>query len=253
MQYVLDVNKSRTTELLNILSDGNQIILNDDFFVEVFKANTNNVSFILRQNFIHLRKFPLSIFYAKTRGELQRDEILSGQPTNRLKIVCQENTEIIRYLLGLNTSHLTKELSNLNIEAADRIGENSIYSERFIRYASNEASKLDLRLYEKNPDKLRLDMHEVATIILEKYLTEKCSTPFDINDFIGKKSVIFLDTYILLWRILDWAQKKGFDNSKSLINDGFDVKYILTSCFYDGLLTKEKWMHECRESALSFF
>lgn len=249
-QFVLDVNKSRSSELLKFLRDGNQIILNDDFFVEALKAG--NAYVMLEKNLKLLKQFPLSVFYAKTRGELVRNEIISGKPTERVEIICDENTEKTRYLIGLDEVELKKYLPKLQAEAMVRIIESNEFSKRYIQNTACAADKLDIKNYKSDVTKLEQDMREVAMTVSEMYLNEKCKS-FNINDFKIKKSVLFLDIYTRLWRVMNWAIQKGYANSTNITNDNFDLKYILTSCFFDGLLTKEKWMLDCRASVLSFY
>ncbi len=251
MKYVLDVNMSRSDELLQLLIQGNEIILNDDFFVEMFKAR--DAVAMLQKNSIHLREFPLSIFYAKTRGELTREEIARGKPVNEQDVISDEDTQKTRWFIGLDETEIEKYLPLFKREAEKRISESNLFSEQFIRNLSIKANELDVKKYKNNPEELEKDMFDSAMTVLEMTLMDKCETAFYIDDFKKQKSVLFLDSYILFWRIMDWVHKKGYSNAKNIVNDNFDLKYVLASCFFDGLLTKEKWMQDCRTSALSFY
>ena len=249
MQYVLDVNMSRDPELLQYLRDGNQIILIDDFFVETFKGESPIPIFIKNVEF--LKEYPLSVFYGKSRGELVRQEILKKTPLSAADLLCEENTEKIRALISLDKQQLELNLQSLKAESNKRVSESDEFSEEFIRELSKKADVPDIINYKDNDELMELRICEVAISVLAKTLKAKYRESLSIEKFISKKSVIYFQNYILLWRVINWAMKKGYENAKNLPNDNFDLKYVLSSCFFDGLLTKEKWMIDCRNSALS--
>lgn len=249
MQYVLDQNMSRDPKLSQYLRDGHQIILIDDFFVEIFKADFPIP--IFQRNVEILKEHPSSIFYGKSRGDLVRQEILKKAPLSATDLLCEENTQKIRTLISLDSQQLELNLQSFKSESNKRVSESDVFSEEFIRGLSGRADLLDIKKYKHDDELLEFHIFEVAISALGLSLKDKYGESFSIKNFKSKKSVSYFQNYILLWRVLNWALNKGYENAKKLPHDNFDLKYVLSSCFFDGLLTKEKWMNNCRDSALS--
>jgi hypothetical protein len=249
MQYVLDLNMSRDPKLAEYLRDGHQIILIDAFFVEIFKADFSIP--IFQRNVKIIKEFPSSIFYGKDRGDLVREEMTKGAPLSANDLLCQENTQKIRTLVSLDASQLELSIQSFKSEAEKRVSESDVFTEEFIRGLSGKADLLDIKEYRSNNELLEKHVFEVAMSILERSLKDEFVKSFTIFKFKSKKSVSYFQNYILLWRVLHWALNKGYQNATKLGNDNFDLKYVLSSCFFDGLLTKEKWLRDCRSSALS--
>ncbi|MEJ2612953.1 MAG: hypothetical protein P8179_23555 [Candidatus Thiodiazotropha sp.] len=242
---------SRKDKLSQYLRDGHQIILIDDFFVETFKANADNSVRIFQRNVELLKEYPSSIFYGKNRSELVRLEELKKAPLTTADLLCEKETRKIRRLISLDSQQLELELPLFKSESKKRVSESNDFAEEFIRGLSRKADVPDNKKYKRSDELLELHICEVAMSVLGKRLKDMYGESLSIEKFKSKKSVLYFQNYILLWRALDWALKKGYENSKNLPNDNFDLKYVLTSCFFDGLLTKEKWMIDCRNSALS--
>jgi hypothetical protein len=114
-----------------------------------------------------------------------------------------------------------------------------------------KANLLDIKEYRSNNELLEKHVFEVAMSALEFSVKDKFVKSFTIDKFKSKKSLSYFQNYILLWRVLYWVLNKGYQNATKLDNDNFNLKYVLSSCFFDGLLTKEKWLKDCRSSALS--
>lgn len=249
MQYVLDQNMSRDPNLAQYLRDGHQIILIDDFFVEMFKNNSPIP--IFQKNVNIIKEYPLSIFYGKSRGDLVREEMKKRAPLSANDLLCDENTQKIRALMSLDASQLGLNIQSFKFESEKRVSESDAFTEEFIRGLSGKVDSLDIKKYKGDNELLEKHVFEVAVSVLELSLKDKFVESFTIEKFKSTKSVSYLQNYILIWRALNWALTKGYQNAKKLGNDNFDLKYVLSSCFFDGILTKEEWMKDCRSSAIS--
>jgi hypothetical protein len=257
MRFVLDRNFSELPALAEYLKAGNEIILSDDFLIEAYRSPSANS--ILYHNFKILKNFQDQIFMTFSRGELVRKELSLCKPIKSDQFINLYTTTTIRRLLGLDMVSLDRELTALKTEATNRIAYQDDFMERFIRNTAQEAFELirtanELKAYRTNRNKRLNDIREVAFKVLELMLKDKGSGEYDLEQFKQHNSVIFSHNFIHLWRTIDWALKNGFQNAtKSIQGDGFDIKYVLIGCFFDGILTKEEWLKQCREDTLSNF
>lgn len=254
MKFILDLNRAqRGDELQSHLASGNDVIIIDDFVVESFKNADPYYSLFM--NFSTLREFPQSVFYSRKRGELFTVELQSGRPVRTDEIIDDENTKTLRSLLPLSRGQLERKLSLHSQEAMRLIDFNDEISEQFILELVKKHKELDIKKYRKDPRLLQAHIAETSLMLTEQCLEEKCEKEFDIEEFRKRPSAIFLFYYSLLWKNAKWLIDRGFEEApiKKICNDGFDLKYVETSCFFDGLLTGEKWLKECRESILAFY
>ena len=58
-----------------------------------------------------------------------------------------------------------------------------------------------------------------------------------IGNFLKQKPALLRWTYLRIWYELDWIEKGGFDNAKTITNDYIDQDYILTATFFDKFLS----------------
>lgn len=243
--------------LSNFLNSGNEIIITDDFIIEPFKSS--DVIYTFNNNIEILRKYPNQILVTFDRGELIRKELSLGLPLCSKQLISKNRTEIIRDLLNLDKPLLSNKLNRLKNEAKNRIAYQDDFLEKYIRNIIKQAYTLlkkkgQTKEYRNNKVKRLNDIKEVSFSVLELLLKNKCSKSYDINNFIDNNSIIFSQTFIHLWRIVDWVIKGGAENAKKGIKgDSFDIKYVLISCFFDGILTKERWLDECRFDTLSMY
>lgn len=255
MKYVLDLNVSRNRkdDLKQFLEEGNEVIIIDDFVVETFKSN--NPYGTLVENFKILKQFPQSVFVSYTRGELFRSELKSGHPVDIDEIISDEDTKTVRYLLSLNETQLEEELCSHKQKADRLINDNNDFSETHIRGLAVKAGKLDMKSYKNDTEKIQADIASVSLDVTRKLLENQCEQAFDFEEFKKRKSEIFMGTYAHVWKVAKWGMDRGYEQAskEKIANDGFDLKYVSLSCFFDGILTNEKWLKECRESILSFY
>ena len=254
MRFVLDQNYSRTPELENYLKSGNEIIFTDDFLVEPFKSKT--ATHAIYRNFEILRKFPSQVFATYDRGELYRKELSICSPLKPDQLISSDRTEKVRHLLRLDKMSLNGVLTSIQSDSTNRIIYQANFLEKYIREGAQQVTedidKLNKIKSDRN-QKLRY-IQENSFQILEHILRENCLGKYDFEQFKINNSIIFSFNYILLWRKVEWAIKNGFQNAKKSIHgDSFDIKYVLIACFFDGIMTKEEWLKQCREDTLSNF
>lgn len=251
MRKVLDVNMSRDDELRDFLEEGNQVVLLDEFVVECFKSGRPYQ--MLYRNLEILRQHPQLVVVPYSRGELVRRELESGLPTPSEEVVCHEYTETLRHLLSLNEEQLKDELVEHEPKAQGLIEDNNEFSEDYIRCLAAKAGQLDMREYHHDKEKLQADIAWVVIDVVKALLERDCKNRYEIDDFIQNKSMLFIVTYAHLWKVVQWRLNHGYQQSKKIPNDGFDLKYTALSCYFDGILTSEKWLSECRDSILSHY
>lgn len=256
MIKILDQNRARSPKLDCFLNQGNKIVLTDDFLLEPMKSS--NVGYTVDLNLEILRKYPDQILVTFDRGELIRKEFSQGSPLISAQLISAERTEIIKDLLKLDKSSFGVKIENLEYEAADRLAYQDNFLDQYIKNIAIETSTLmqnnnETKEYRENKSKKLEDIKKVSFEILELTLKEK-SKKYHIDSFINNNSIIFSQIFIHLWRIVDWAIKGGAKNArKGIKGDAFDIKYVLISCFFDGILTKETWLDDCRSDTLSQF
>ena len=257
MHFVLDRNFSILQDLTDYLEPGNEIILTDDFLVEAYRSPFPKS--ILNDNLKIIRNYRDQLYMTFSRGELFRKELSLRKPLEPDQFINPKTTATLRWLLGLDHNSLDKELLALTAEATDRIAYNDDFREKFIRNTACEAFELlkkanELKTYRTDRNKRINDIREVAFQVLEMTIKQLSSAEFDLELFRQRNSVIFSQTFINIWRTVDWALKNGFQNAtKGIKGDGFDIRYVLVSCFFDGIKTKEPWLIQCREDTLSNF
>ena len=61
-----------------------------------------------------------------------------------------------------------------------------------------------------------------------------------IGNFLKQKPALLRWTYLRIWYELDWIEKGGFDNAKTITNDYIDQDYILTATFFDKFLSGDQ-------------
>lgn len=252
MKYVLDLNMCRENQLKVLLDSGNDVMIPDDFLVEIFKANNPRVMFL--RNIVIIKNYPAQIYICQDRGPLARKEIEKGLPLYADEIIDFDSTAIFRQWM-IDYSEFNKVFPRAKNEAPSRIE----YQKKFVKtYLRGSVKELKAMLkrdstrteYIKNRSKLLNDIRDVSIQVMEKYLEAHSIT--NIECFRRTNSIIYAQTYILLWRIAHWALINGIEttNDDRLANDGFDLKYVLISTFYDGILTHEEWLKECRENCI---
>jgi hypothetical protein len=253
MKYVLDLNKSRSDELKCFLEEGNEVIVSDAFYVECFKSE--NPYGTMEKHFKLLKQFPQSIFVSFSRGELFRSELMSGRPVNNNEIINYETTDNFRNILRLNEAQLKENLCSYKETLEGLIKDHNDFSETFIRGLAAKAGQLDLKPYRDDAEKHHADIAEVSLEATRKLLETQYEQAFDFEEFKKRKSIIFMVTYALAWKVVKWGLERGYEQAspKTIGNDGFDLIYVSLSCFFDGILTGEPWLKECRESILLFY
>lgn len=247
-QYVVDQNMLRSDDLEKYLSEGNQIIITDHLMLEPFKAEPKNHSLMINRNLQILTAYPnQTIVISGGLGDLMRIEKSQGFPISIDQLVSEENTLIFNNWLE---NHNKLIYRGLNI-AMERINEDQNYIKDtykpLIQKLSSGIKGEERRRYKGDKSSRVADIKDTALELL------KIEFNHDVNSFIEKKSIWLTFCIVHIWRILDWAIKNGADSSKSINGDQFDIKYVVLSCFFDGLLTKEKWMMECRKDTLTIF
>lgn len=252
MKYVLDVNMCREPELKALLDSNNEIVVVNDFIVEIFKSK-DPMNFFIRNTKI-IKDYPDQIHISHDRGPLVRKEIKKCSPLNPEEIIDSESTTIFRRWLT-ESNEFNKLLPRAKIEAENRLECQKLFVEDYLRIPSMELSeKLKIekmwKEYSTNNAKLLDDIKDVSINVMGQFLTK-----YNVNNqdcFRGAISIIYADTYTRLWRIADWSLNHGIKNVPidKLANDGFDLKYVLTSAFFNEILTKEKWLKKCREDCV---
>lgn len=248
MRYTLDMNMCRDNQLKILLEKKNGIIIIDDFIVEIFKAN-NPITMFLKNTKI-IKNFPDQIFITHDRGPLVKMEIEKGLPLDADDIIDLDSTTAFRKWLIVE-NEFNKIVPQAQIEAKNRID----HQKKFVdEYLYNSVRNLiDLfktentrKQYLLDKTKLLHHIKEVSTFVMGEFL--KDNNIINIDSFKITNSIIYSQNYALLWRIANWSLKNGINSISldKLSNDGFDIKYVLISSFFDDLLTKEKWLKECR-------
>jgi hypothetical protein len=252
MRFVLDLNMSRDEKLIDILKDGHNIILIDDFFVELFKSNDPVKTFELNTKI--LQKYSSQIYYCHDIGILFRLEKI-GRPLKKHQLIDMKTTSIIRKLI-LMPDIFQSQIEKFKIEASKRISEQENFIQEYLRKTTQQLSALlkstaSRNAYIVDKEKRLCDIMGTTFLVMERYLIDNKNKKL----FWEKPSVIFNYTYILLWRIVDWALKNGITDKpiNKLTNDGFDLRYIMYSSYFDDVLTKESWLSECRSDCMLSF
>jgi len=248
MKYTLDLNMCRDEQLKILLNQDNEIIITDDFLVEIFKAE-NPLSMFLKNTSI-IKQFPNKIYVTYDRGQLVRMELTKMSPLNINDLIDLESTSSFRNWL-LNENEFHKIIPHAKMEAKKRIDHQKNFVDNHLLKTTQKLRKLlksDNSRHQYTSDRAKLlhDIRETSITAMEKFFESNNIT--NIESFKLSNSIIYAQTYILIWRVSHWALKNGIDSisPKKLINDGFDIKYILISTFFDDLLTKEIWLKECR-------
>lgn len=119
MRYVIDMNYCKTSsDLEQLLQDGHEAILPDDWLIEICKADTPVHRFT--KNTSALRQYPDQIFVLKSRGDIFReDKTRSGQLSADDLIDFESTQTFRRWLSTLNEldelNHLFKKHSQPRI------------------------------------------------------------------------------------------------------------------------------------------
>ncbi len=246
----------QSEEVKFFFQGGNEIIIIEDFFVELFK--THDPVKYLKYNLAILREYPEQIYVTYGLGELLRKEYSTLSPIKSDSMIDFGNTQIIRSLLR-NEMLLFEYIDILKKKSNDLVIYQNNFLEKYIRSGAFQASvllKKNNLIQTYKSDKLRKlrDISEVTFPVLKNLLNDKCIDEYNFERFEQFNSVNFSQIFILLWRIVDWAIKDGFQNAKQSIGgDSIDMRYILISCFFDGIFTNEKWMKTCRSDLLTIF
>ena len=246
MRYIVDVNYSRHPELEQLLQDGHDAILPDDWLIEICKANTP--IYMLSQNTSILRQHPDQIFILKSRGDLFREDQAKSAHLSSDDLIDFESTQMFRrWLSNFNELDKLNHLFKKHLE--QRVDNQKFFVDSFL---VNSVEKLKKCFLETPEDKKQYNdkstkIQHLKEISLEVHINTKGNTP-------AKNSLTYALVFILLWRTMKWALDGGIEGKikkGNLTNDGFDINYILFSVFFDGLKTKEKWLLECREDLIA--
>lgn len=246
MRYIIDMNYNRTPALEQLLQDGHDAILPDDWLIEICKANTP--VHMLTKNTSSLRQYPDQIFILKSRGDLFReDQTRSGQ-LSADDLIDFESTQTFRR--WLSTLDELDELNNLLTKHSQpRIDSQKDFVDAFL---INSVEKLKRSFQNKPNEKKQYSdcatkIQHLKDISLEIHINTKGDIP-------AKNSLTYALIFILSWRALKWALDGGIEGKVkkgNITNDGYDINYTLFSIFFDGLKTKEKWLIECREDLIA--
>lgn len=183
---------------------------------------------------------------------------MNGDHFNEMISLMREGTMFIRQLFSDAKSLSSLDYEKWKNQANKRVRQLSHRAE-FFSIPAGKLTQLMRKdntkaVYQKNNKKRKNDIKETVFLFLEQYLSDKGIEEADRNSFQQRISIYFAQTYSHLWRIVAWSLKGGFQNAeKAIKGDGFDIKYIQISSFYDCLLTNEKWMNECRKDLLGVF
>ena len=248
MKYVLDVNMCRNNQLVNLLKEKNEILITSDFLVEVFKAN--NPKFMFVNNTRIIKEYPSQIFVTHDRGELVRLEISKKSPLIPDEIIDLNSTNNFRNWL-INENEIDLILQLVYLEAKRQVEYQKDFMNTYMYQATKKLQDLlkfenTRKQYLTDNAKLLNDIKEVSITVMEGFLEKK--NIINVENFKRVNSVIYSQNYVLLWRIAKWSLLNGIESVSldKLTHDGFDIKYIFISSFFDGLLTKETWLKECR-------
>jgi hypothetical protein len=254
MKKVLDQNMARSELLRDYLTKGNTIIVTDDFLLEPCKSS--DLEYTLNQQLEILRDYPDQILVTYDRGELVRKELAQGMPLAPEALISSSSTEWFRELLTFRDEQFKKSVNVLQLEAEERLKYQDNFLETNIRSVIMKAEEL-IRKKPNSKSEYRVelkrlsDIKETSLTVLNMLLVDRVMNKKSISNFNTGKSFTLFYLFTHLWRIIDWALKGGASNAKKGISgDSFDLKYVLVSCYFDGVLSKEKWLCSCRNEAL---
>jgi hypothetical protein len=248
LRFVLDQNIAQKQELEDFLAGQNSVIVTDDFIVEPFKSPNPNQ--ILDFNTRILKRHTDQFEVALDIGELMNLELSQGYPVEVPQIISAERTETVR-----NSFSNPNLFDTLKDDAKRRIEEADNLRELHIRPIASNVRELmiqqnTLKLYQHDSLKRISDIAEAARGVMAM-IFEKNQT-LNRRAFESQLSVNLVYVFCLLWRTVDWGLKAGFDSAKSKIKgDPFDLKYVTISAFFDGILTEDQWLHQCRKEMLT--
>jgi len=252
MQCVIDKNvlRNRGNRLKQFLDEGHQAIIIDEILVESFKSNDPYGT--IAEDFKILKHYPQSVFTTYSRSELFRKELETGRPSLPHEIICTEYTDTLRSLLTLDDTQLREKIYEDAKHATTLIDDNSYFSEEFIRGLLIKNIDLDWKSLKTDKHLIHETIKKASLSTTKQLLLKQGKAPFVFDDFIYTKSMIYIVIYALIWDLVRWGIKRGFESAKHKVisADGFDLRYIALSCYFDGLLTNERWLEECRESTL---
>jgi hypothetical protein len=257
MKKILDQNMAgrKRSELNEYLSDGNEIIIIDEFMLELCKCSRLEIN--LKRQLEILKKFPEQVLVTHARGIIINKEIVKARPLEQNDLISSDSTKIFRQILALNDYQIPDFTNDLLVVAEPLLKDKVDFLEEHLRPVIIKAEKLiskksgQKKEYETYTDKKLRDIHEVSAEVLTMFLSQRGLSNEQLNHFKNCKSFILSFIFTHLWRVVDWAVKGGARNSRKKINgDSFDLTYVLISCFFDGILTGEKWLEQCRKETL---
>jgi hypothetical protein len=248
---VLDRNYCQLPELKSYLleEENNFIVITSDFISEAFKPlPTFDVPSPVQKitqfqglinDFKILKKFKNQTYYCQDRAKIFHYEL----PLQKEQLLDLEGTKKLRELMALDEENLKialaqefREKIKLDLQFHKNFNETYIFGSikeyqtffkenKFVEYR-------DINLKLKT-------VYEHSLLATKQYLKEiglKIKNPVN--------SVVFLHNFVSIWRLFDLVfNHSGITKVK---NESEDVKYVFFSCFFTGLLTKEKWMIPCR-------
>jgi hypothetical protein len=254
MVYIVDINMSRSDELKTILEKSHTVVLTDDFFVESLKGTDPKKMFHSNTRLFadHIN----SLYVSFDRGPLYRQELINGKPLSKEEIIDYSSTAIIKdIILDINKYDCVSK--HFITEAKNRVAYQKAFTEKYLLNASGFLKKIFANTncrkeYNSNRSQLLSEIKETTLQVVEMILKE---ANINSEPFMSSNSVIYANTYILLWRVVHWTLKNGIENVHldKLAHDGFDLKYVLVSSFFDGILTEEEWLKQCRMDLLNSF
>ncbi|PJZ87452.1 hypothetical protein [Leptospira levettii] len=257
MQFVLDLNYSRSEELEQFLKDGNSIILTDDFLLEPFRSS--EVSRILISNIQILRKYSEQYNISYSIRELIDKETNSKHPLIQNQLINSDATVKIRKILAQPNHIIQERVTKLQSRATKRLKLAAEFTETFIRDMANYTQKKmkkeqPLFRYSNNYDKLLADISYAAHQMTSNNMQKRGGINNYPSIFHSQISISFAFSFSYIWRIINWAIKDGYQNATdSIKGDVFDIGYLAISSLSDGILTKDKWMNKCRDELISIF
>jgi hypothetical protein len=255
MKIVLDQNLARSEELKSLLEAAHEIILIDDFYVEAFKSASPHQT--LNANLKILRQYPNQVFVTEEQDVLLKQELEQKAPIDSSQLINRAATEKIRQILSVAENTLEQIAKNSKADAERRIANRTEYTERLIRDIARSALELmkrdnTLHEYTQNRSKRVSDIAEVAFSLIKMKLEATYPGEALFSRFHNRHSFMFAEIFSFLWRSIDWAIKGGFQSAeKGIKGDGFDLRYINFSSFFDGILSLESWLADCRVDMLA--
>ena len=255
MRFVLDQNLARSDALKARLEAGHEIIFTDDFFVEAFKSASPQQT--LNTNLRILREYPWQILATEEQDVLLKLELEQGAPIRTEQLISIEGTQKIRDMLSVNEATLAQIVHNSRADAERRIANRTEYTERLVRDIAKHALALmkrdnALQEYGNNHTKRISDIADVAFQIIKMKLDAVYPSDNIFSNFENSHSLMFAEVFSFTWRSVDWAINGGFQAAdKAIKGDGFDLRYVNFSSFFDGILSLEPWLTKCRTEMLS--